>query len=86
MKQPIYEVIDEEFEGFVKGNRKLLEKMPGGSILELKSVDRSKLCNLGLFEYPFHVTFIGKISGGEGPLYHFFNENMDKIYTLCDVM
>ena len=86
MNQPIYKMIDEEFEGFVKGNRKMLEKVRCGTFIVLADVPKNKLCNIGLLEYPFYIIAVSKTDGGDGPLYHFFNRDMNKVYTLYDVM
>jgi hypothetical protein len=43
------------------------------------------ICSLDVFEYPWNVTHVGKIDGGKGWLYMFFDDDLDKIYTVYDV-
>ena len=92
---PIYKVVDDDFDGFIKNNRGLLEDMTYGEIVEIlanDSVRRAgsrKVYHLGskqMMKDPYNVKYIGKIEGGEGPLYVFLDANMDKLYSYYDVM
>lgn len=79
-----YKIVDDLFMGFVKNNRSFLEKMKEGEIRKIVKKMQG-ICAFDVFEYPWNVTHVGKIDGGEGWLYMFFNDDLDKIYTVYDV-
>ena len=89
MDQPIYQIIDREFEGFVKNNQAMLNSMQDGEIIDLHAKEQHKghtLCSIQMLESPYNVKYIGKSGGGEGPMYMFLDGQFNKIYSYYDVM
>lgn len=84
MKQPIFVIIENKFKSFVKNNAKIFENMEYNKIINITNEDKilgHTLCSINMLREPFNITYLGKKSFVEGPLYCFFDDNMNKVYT-----
>ena len=84
MKQGIYEVMDREFDNFVKNNRKYLDVMKAGEVHNL-GIKRIDWCRPDMLEHPFNVSYIAKVDGAEGHRYIFMDRDFNKLYDYYDV-
>lgn len=85
MRQGIYDIMDREFESFVINNMKLLEDMKYGEVVDLRTLDKTRLCRQDMLEPPFNVSYLSKLDGGEGPTYVFLDRGLNKLYEYYDV-
>ncbi len=98
MTNTIYDRVDDIFRSFISNNRKWIDTMEKGDIIQMP--DRSRgdamkvpigsshydLCSLDLLEYPFDVKYVGVVEWGEGDMIIFLDEGMNKIFEYYDVM
>ena len=83
-KHEAYNIVDNEFESFVKGNQSLLDTMGVGEIKPLSESNKG-VCCLAILRNPWLITYVGKTEGGEGYMYMFLDERMNKVYSYYDV-
>jgi len=84
-----YTITDDIFTSFINNNRKWMDEMAIGGVIDIVHAHEEKtmdVCSLDVMEYPWHVKYIGKHEGGEGPVYVFLDEQMNKLYSYYDVM
>jgi hypothetical protein len=91
-----YNITDDIFVGFIKNNRRWLDAMELGRIVDIVKAHEEKtgsvgpniieVCSIDVMEYPWHVKYIGKHGGGEGPFFVFLDESMNKLYSYYNVM
>ncbi len=88
MHQGIYNIIDEAFRNFVVNNKKLIDDMEFGEVVDLRTLDKtrlSRLCRPDMLEFPFNICYLSKLHRGEGYSYIFLDKGLNKLYDYYDV-
>lgn len=75
-------IINEQFLVFINNNESIWNEIKMGQIIKIDEELTSLLhfTTISMLEYPFNVVYLGKQEGPEGPIYTFFNKDMDKVH------
>jgi len=76
----IYDLVDKEFRNFVLNNRKILEKMQTGSVVETYKCE----CKPYIMKI-FDIQYVGKYNGEDGHYYAFLDSRFSLLYTYYNV-
>jgi len=84
--QLIYDIMDKQFESFIKNNHELLEEISYNGIIDvLEEYGSSRLHSIDMLKFPYNVAYIGVCEYKEGNLIAFLDKEFNKVYHYYDV-
>ena len=81
-----YDIVESIFKSFITNNRKWIDKMKDGDIINLTKSFDNEICSIGVMKHPWNIKYVSLSDGGDGNFIYFIDDRFNKIYSYYDVM